>query len=241
MALKAPKTSDPDELYELALSGAKTLLCKIGGVIFDVLFIGLETASVLARNMYSTIDYLECRDQFEDPIPHGAYIVASVLPTKERPYGAAVDAEIGIYTDWILDDANDMEHSLTITAELEYYEVDYNGYVVEPPHTLTTSVNLKVTPDSPDKVNNDSFENATEVQEGTYSWLYIDDDYDADDYYKVQVLKNKHARVELDLPENLTINFDVNLYLYNSTYDLIDSSENPAGQDEFVHGEQLRY
>lgn len=238
VALKEPKTPDIDERFKAALSGERVLLEKFGGVIFKVFFIGLEMLPLFSPNLYSTIDYLELRDQLGDnPILYGAYIVASVPPGYQRPYGSAVDATIGVIVHWILDDANNMGHSLTITAKLEYYEVTWDGNVVETPHNITTSVNLKVTTDSPDKINNDSFENATEVQEGTYSWLYADQTDDVFDFYKLYVDYEKIIRVKIDVDSD--DNF--NLYLYNSSGYEVDRSENGIGQSEFVHGEQLEY
>jgi len=188
VALKEPRTTDPEASYEIALKGVDVLLSKLGGVLYDKVLVVLDWLSPFVRSLQSTIEYLELRDQFNDnPIPRGAYVIASVPPGYNRKYGSAVDSTIGVYVDWILDDANNVEHNLTMTAKLEYYEVTWDGYPIETLQVLTTSVNLKVTPDSPNKINNNSFENATEVQEGTYSWLYADRRWDAFDFYKIML------------------------------------------------------
>jgi hypothetical protein len=238
--LKAPSEPDVDERYKIALSGAKAVLCQIGGVIIDKMFVALDLIGLLAKSLYSNMEYMELRDQYgDDTIPYGAYIIAPTPQTSQLRRGCGVDASIGIWVHWILNDNNDMEHLLTVTAELEYYELTCEGYIVETPLFLNTSVNLKIIPDSPDKLNNNSFENATQLQEGTYTWLYADSHWDVFDFYKFYVESGQAIQVEIDVDSD----DNLNLYLYNGSSGeyLVDKSENGNGQDEFVHGEQLEY
>ncbi len=233
---------DTDKRYSIALRGAKTLLEKIGGVIVDVLFIGIDLVDILAEKLYSDMAYTDLRDQFgENPIPSGAYITLPTPCINVLPKGCVVDASIGIYVYWILTDANNMEHSLTVTAKLEYYEVDWRGYLTGNEFTLTTSANLKIILDSPDKTNNNSFENATQIQAGTYTFLYADQDVDKDDYYKVYVSHLKSIRVEINIQAGPPYSFDLHLYLYNSTKFLVAASENLGYEDELVYGDQWGY
>jgi hypothetical protein len=229
---------DIDKRYSVALRGAKALLAKIGGVIVDIMLIGIDLVDILAENLYSDMEYTDLRDQFgENPIPSGAYITVPTPCINVLSKGCVVDASIGVYVHWILTDTNNMEHLLTVTATLEYYEVDWRGYPTGNIFALTTLANVKVTTDSPDKANNNCFENATQIQEGTYEWLYADQKWDKFDFYKVYVpfLKSITAKIDVDSDD------DFNLYLYNATLYLISSSENGMGQSEMVYGDQWKY
>jgi hypothetical protein len=237
-----PSTPDVDLRYKIAAMGAKALLSKFGGVIIGIMFTGLDLVDLLAENLYSNMKYTELRDQYcADPIPYGAYIIAPTPnSTTLDNKGSGVDASIGTLIDWILtDENNDVEHLLTVTATLEYFELTWQGYVVETPLVVTTSVNLKIIPDSPDKLNNNSFENATQLQGGNYTWLYADCYYDQFDFYKVYVESGKSLQVKIDVESGK----DLNLYLYDApSYEhLIAKSEHGIGQDEVVYGEQVKY
>jgi hypothetical protein len=213
----------------------------IGGTIVKIMFIGIELVDILAENLYSNMNYQDLKDQFcENPIPSGAYITVPTPYINVLPKGCVVDASIGVYVNWILMDENSMVHSLTVTAALEYYEVTWNGYVIDTPLFVTTSTNLKVVSDSPNHANNNNFDNATQVPEGTYSWLYADRYFDELDFYRVWVpfLKSIYVRIEgFGFPGV----DDVNLYLYNATQHLIQKSENGPGQNEVVYGDQWSY
>ncbi len=140
---------------------------------------------------------------------------------------------MGFIVSWILDPSSrGVVHTLTVTAELDYYELTWNGNVGVHYH-LITSVNLSVTPDSPTYSNNDSFDNATQIQEGQYSWQYLDNHFDNGDFYKIHIDADRSIRAHLDI-DNTGISKDFNLYLYNSSRKMVWSSENGVGLSEEV-------
>jgi hypothetical protein len=146
---------------------------------------------------------------------------------------------MGFIVSWILDpSARGVVHTLTVTAELDYYELTWNGNVGVH-HHLITSVNLSVTPDSPTYANNDSFDNATQIQEGQYSWQYLDSLFDIEDFYKIHIDAYRSVRAHLDVDNTGKNCKDFNLYLYNSSRKVVWSSENGVGLSEEVYGKQL--
>jgi hypothetical protein len=241
--LNEPSTPDNEPMFGTAMGEYQPLLAKLGGIIMKNCFVDLEWLPALLPDLFrSNLSYIELRDQTHNPIPSGAYVVASVPPSgysadPRGSHGSSVDSIVGVITHWILKDNRNAEHVLTVTAKLEYCEFTWLGEVVETPYVLCTSVGLTVSPESSSNANNNSFENATEVQAGTYTWLYADMFVDVFDFYKIYVQSQKSLLVTLQVANT----DNLNLYLYTSSTveSLIAKSENGLGQNEFVHGEQL--
>lgn len=75
---------------------------------------------------------------------------------------------------WILRSKNNQTHQIEIVSEVTYFNGTTYKKVVQPFH-------LKIGPD-----DNDSFDTAKEISEGTHSRLHLGG-YDAEDYYKIHV------------------------------------------------------
>lgn len=182
--VKFTGTPSPDTMYRFArvLAGTATLLVSAAtfgggwiaasGLLVGTVLVGLDWVDFLAYNQYDSVDVYDLKDQFGDsPIPAGAYIIVPTLDYR-------VDATLGIVVHWVLDTPNDVSHSLTITANLEYYEYTTGGQMIDKP-PITTSVNLEIGPD-----DNDNFATADPIDTGVvYPNLYIGSN-DGIDYYK---------------------------------------------------------
>jgi hypothetical protein len=229
---------DPTRMYASALWGGASLLITAinpevgvvlaGQLMIESIFFGLDMVDILAYHQHGgrQANILDLDDENQQ---HWAEAQAWTVEY-------AVDAEFCIVVDWILDDdLNDQYHDLTITATLDYVECipPYYDFVVK---SIDTTVSLEVGPD-----DNNDWDLADSIEKGTYSWLYADVENDQEDYYIISVLQEQALGVKMIVPPNP--NFD--LYLYNSTGGLIDSSASPdAGMDEYVFavgGQDARY
>ena len=168
--------SQPDGTYMFLKALAGTAALLIGGpagLIVDIVLIGSDWVEYLAYRQYSGRQ-VEVFDR-EDGLQQQASATALT-------YDYVVDASLSIIIHWILKTENNVgTHSLTITANLEYYEYSIlDGSIIDKP-PVTTSVNLKIGPD-----DNDSPDKAQLIGTGTYDRLYIGN-YDEKDYYKIHV------------------------------------------------------
>jgi hypothetical protein len=204
-----PEEPAPSSLFGMALAGTAVLLLGgYGGVIATIatagecILVTLDWADAFASLQYSGRQ-LEVSD-YDDNVTQQASATAYT-------FDYVVDASLSLCVDWILDDNNDLEHTLTITAEAEYYEYTISGEVIEK-SPVTTSTTLNVKPDS-------QLDGAV-LYEGTYSWLHLDLLHDDVDSYYVDVTAGQVISVEMTPPPDM----DFDLYLYDSYGTLKDES-----------------
>jgi hypothetical protein len=231
------QTQDTDARFAIATSGIQVGLSHYGGLFFAGLFFFAGVGNELSRYYYPAAQTLSIMDQ--NNIPRGAYVQVGVpngdLITKD---GSAVDADMGFVIYWVLDPGSrNVAVTLTVTAELDYYELKWDGSIGQHYH-VNTSVNLTLEPDSPTYANNNSFANATQIQEGQYSYRYLDQYYDTEDFYKITVDTSRSIQAHVDIDAK-GIPKDFYLYLWNSSEGIIWSSENGFNQSQDVFGKQL--
>ena len=179
--LKSTPPPEPDEnlMFYKALGGWATLLLGgKAGIIVGIVFTAWDTLEYLAHRQYSTVEYSKLVNWAQE-----VYIEA---PT----YDYVVDATLSIVVHWVLYTPNDgPDHTLTITANLEYYEYSIlDGSIIDKP-PITTSVNLKIVPD-----DNNDFGKARLISFGTYTRLYIGV-YDESNYYQIKLKKGDKIEV----------------------------------------------
>ncbi len=129
--------------YEYAFKGLLTLLMSTAleltapgsGLMFDVTLVSLDLAGAYARSTWPVhpLDY----EDAHDPDQNIAYVNASAADTGA--FSFPVDASLADQFEWVFTDDNDQDHSVTVTAELEYYS--YQTFEIE---TISTSVDLSV-------------------------------------------------------------------------------------------------
>jgi len=152
--------------------------------------------------------------------------VAAILFDLNDTYAKAqglepypVDASLDIMAYWVFTDTNSQNHTLTITSELTYEELDGYGKVINTT-TMSTSVQLKMYPD-----NNNSFDTAKPVPTDTLnSRVYLGGLNDTNDYYKFWANKGQIIHAEMYTPSDAIFY----LYLYNTSRQQKDSSEIPV-------------
>ena len=134
------ETVDETQKFLVALAGEAALLLGSTGVgakagfLLGVMAIGLDVVAHLA-SAQKPANLFEIQDRIDQ-----SYAKA---PAYGRPdYLTVVDADVGINVFWMFTDSNNRDHELTITAELEYAEVDYTGNVVAC-RNITTSVPVR--------------------------------------------------------------------------------------------------
>lgn len=110
---------------------------------------------------------------------------------------------------WILRSQNNQSHQAEITSETSYY----NGTVYK---RVVQSFRLKLAPDS-----YNSFDTALEIQNETYSKLYLGG-YDAKDYFKTYLIQGQRIDVHVNATFlSLSLSTpDLDLYLYDPTGNL---------------------
>ncbi len=133
---------DPDGYFENALWGYVTLLVTtfigtldpVSGFLLEAALVTVELAPDLARALYPAdeLDYKPA-GQSDDV----AYVKASAAYAGSWMW--PVDAILGDLIEWVFTDNNDRDHSVTVTAELEYYS--YQTLKIE---KISTSVKLSV-------------------------------------------------------------------------------------------------
>jgi len=144
------KTPEPDPndppLLGRAVTGGLTLLMSsaIGlaygaaaGLMFGVTRVTTELGYDLARQLWEA-DPIGIRDEYSDPGTNFCYVNASAT-AYYPPYDYPVDAEVGTQIFWVFLDDNNLDHELTLTAQVKYYSHAQENIV-----TLETSVTLKV-------------------------------------------------------------------------------------------------
>jgi len=198
--------AEPDEkyLFVTALAGTATLLIEAfcssppgwiaaGCIIVDTTLVGLDLCEWLAYRQYSG------RDVSVYDVDNGHQTHAWITGYT---YEYVVDATMCASVHWILEDSNNEDHELKITAKLEYYEYYPDGTSIE--KTITTSKTIRINHDDDGK----------EIAEGIHPWLYIDSLYDTKDEYKILVQRNHKIRVTLTAisPPNLVLDLKLRVH-----------------------------
>jgi len=150
------------------------------------------------------------------------------VPAYEPTYNTyPVDAILGIKAFWLFTDPNNQNHTLTLTSELTYEELNAQGQPVGSPKTISTSVKLKMYFD-----DNDSPATADlVVSNKLYSRLYLGAVYDNKDYYNISAVSGQELTVTVYPPSDATFY----LYLYSPTGIQKDKSEvDVPGVDQVV-------
>jgi hypothetical protein len=151
------KLDDPlqtgSDFFESAAKGYGSLLVSsvlkyvlgvgtVGGLIISATLVTIPLAIDYVRSLSPlNIPLADIHDAYEsDPL---AYIKASADTISAL--GWPVDASVGSQVFWVFNDDNNLEHSLSITAEVKYY-----SYITNTEHTLSvaTPVTLTVSPES---------------------------------------------------------------------------------------------
>jgi len=116
---------------------------------------------------------------------------------------------------WVFFDENDLDHWVTITLEIVYFD----GAIYR---QVSIPIRLGILLDK-----NDSFETAFEIQPGTYPKLFLGR-YDAQDYYKIYLAQGQKIDVHVDTTPYIAGNPSpvFELYLYDPTRILKANSTN---------------
>jgi len=209
------ETVDDTQRFLVALAGEVTLLLISTGVGAKVGFllgataIGLDVVAHLA-SAQKAANLLEIQDHIDQ-----SYAKA---PAYGRPdYLTVVDADFGIAVYWKFSDPNNREHEVTITAKLEYAEVDHTGVVVAY-RAIETSVPLRFLNDA-----GNSLVFAKEISVPASLTGYLGSN-DQDDYYKFSVSTEGDSVLNVDMTPALTADFDLEVYSCQGV--LIGSSYN---------------
>lgn len=138
---------DPTLLYEGAVNNGLTLLMSTAtevvlksnaaGIILEASLIGLEAAADYVKE-FSPFKKEEA--DIEDATTNDTE--AHIHVKADCAQGWPVDAAVGAQVDWVFTDDNTENHSINVTAELEY--TYYNVYGVSYDGEISTSVNLNM-------------------------------------------------------------------------------------------------
>jgi len=207
-----PPQPDGTEMFLRAVAGGATLLIATsgvggviaaGGFIVDTVLVGLDAADYLAYRQYSS----------PEKVISGSLTTSASVSSPTFDY--VVDSSLSTVVHWIFDDTNPSkysDHSLTITASLEYYEYTSSGGVIDKP-AITTSVNLKIAPD-----HNNTPSTAYPIGTGMYYRFYLGG-YDDKDYYIFHVDKGNLIQITANAASmsNTAYMPYFYVYLYNSS------------------------
>lgn len=205
-------------------------------------FFGPAGAILLAADFGSWVYSQVCADQhgctgavfqdnkkFNPPkdanIPD-AHVQAPAYDNRTGQSDNVLDACLETWFDWVCYDDYASNHTLTITATVEY------GYW-DDPHAYTYTASTSVSVDLFANTNN-STANARTINYGSYGqdpMLYIGGIHDTDDYYKIQAQQNTGTIVEV-FPPTLC---NVGLYVMDSNGNVVDwQDRNGIGGKEEV-------
>jgi len=139
---------DPNSppLLSTAVSGGLTLLMStaIGlaygpaaGFMFGVTRIGVELGYEYAKQLWQAKP-IDIYDSYDNATTNFCYVNVSAA-ANHPPYDYPVDASIGTQIFWVFLDDNNLDHELTLTAQLKYY-----SHIQQKIITLNTSTTLRV-------------------------------------------------------------------------------------------------
>jgi hypothetical protein len=255
--------AQPDESmrFGTAVGGTATLLISAfspvgwvaaAGFMLGTCLVGLSWADVLAHSMPAPVKDPQVMDHQDE-----SYVVVRAVEDPDEIFiSNAVDAALGIGVFWKFSDPNDdKDHSITVTAELDYFEYDAYGIVVS---TETISTDNEISVKALQDEAGDDFPEATyiAVSESTTTYTgYSDGIGDPADWYKFHV----------DSEDRITVSITPTEYfraeLWSPTYerkagpatgiDYTLSPSDPAGDwrinvtmkelDEYEYGEIRQY
>ena len=148
--IKNREDRDSNGLVEKAISGYGSLLVStalkaalhataVGGFVIGLTLVTIPFVIQAAHDMHpANVPPADIHDAYEND---GLASVSAAAETSPYPnWGWPVDALIGMKVYWIFTDHNTCDHSMTVSAELEYY-----SYVTGSTHNLTTNQPLTVT------------------------------------------------------------------------------------------------
>ena len=141
------QTPDPEGVFLKAVWGYGTLLVTtfvgildpVAGFILGAALVTIDLAPDLANALYPTSDEEERGFHFDEALENESIAYISAEGDRATDWGWPVDALLGDQIEWVFTDDNDQDHSVTVTAELEYYS--YQTFEIE---TISTSVDLSV-------------------------------------------------------------------------------------------------
>lgn len=176
---------DPEGLLERAVTGYGSLLVSsvlkellgvgfVGGLIIGGILVTIPLALDYARSLSpANVPPADIVDAYESD--NLAYIRASADTASS--WGWPVDASVGIQVYWVFNDHNTLDHSLTITAELEYYSYDSFNEVTLVSNTVTLSFMHEVEPKSVSIPVNITGSLGVDDQEDIYTFtIYVSTD-----------------------------------------------------------------
>jgi hypothetical protein len=192
---------DPTCRFAYALTGVATLLFGKALLYIGVVKVMLDVGRS-AAGMLNPAEPLAIVDDI--PSPH-SQVNAKVETLSSEYNREPVDVIFGIRAWWMLDDVDNLNHSLTVTSKLIYHEYDSGGGF-HGEHVISCSANLDLLGDS----NND-FDTAKQVSSGTYyDRFYLGFD-DHDDYFKLSA--NQGQTISLLLYYDPIVS-NLNMYLF---------------------------
>jgi hypothetical protein len=192
-----------------ALAPEGSLIWAAGVMISRTLFV-LSWVDALA-SLYAPADISSIQDLQDE---NWVKVYADGMP---------VDAGLGILVRWFFKDGNSRNHSIKITAQLEYFT--YNYYFEQYYHQISTDLELKMNID-----DNNSFDAAKEVLPGIHKGFYLGRN-DTEDYFKVNVQFDQILEIYMYPPSDA----DFDLYLYDPSGQLkVESKTRRNGAVELV-------
>ncbi len=135
--LENPSWNLAAEMFKLAIEGAATVLIAEphAAIMFGIILITTETGLLLAEALSPPVFDADDAETNDDE----AYVTSVAESEEPLPYWSPFDATLATNVLWRFTDANTMSHSLTITSEVEYYDIQtYSAF------TISTSVSLNM-------------------------------------------------------------------------------------------------
>ena len=239
-----PPPKDPNFGYLLQLAGTATLLLDLGGVLTAsvltptyIILCGLDWVDTLAYMQYGDLQ-MTCFDKTgknSDNVPgnvnpYGANVTAQSIQAGRSP-SLVTDATLSASIYWILNDDVTFNHTLGITATVQYCEYDPTTHEIVD-RQLNTSTVVNVFRD-----NNGSPQTSDQVALGTYGqdrllWLGSAGGYDTVDYYRFYATQGTATWIDVVVPSQA--NFDLYLYKANDLVNPVASSTKNASENEAI-------
>ncbi len=216
---------DTPPTYEVALSGGASLLVSeaigignpFGGLIWGSLLLGYDVLHSYAMEQWP-VNFLDHRNALLNG--HWAFINASAGHFSNNDY--PVDATLDDTFFWVFNDTDTVTHSINLYAEVEYYS--YRDGVTK---TLSTKINLQMTPDICD-----DFSNPKNIDTDT-NYKGCLDTIDTVDTYVFSVPLNVVKIIGVTMTPAYDANYDI--YLYNPSHNQVASSTNGGNASESIN------
>ena len=218
------REEDSESTFEIAIKGVGTLLISklagkaipLGGLMFGGALLYYKLVKAYARQNWP-VYYLTHNDA-------GVGENLSYISASAAHFGGddwPVDTTLTATNYWVFTEQNTAaaEHFIKIHAEVKYYSYKYDEI-----RTLSTSVELKMTPD----ISND-FSNPKPIVSAVWYRGCLDS-VDYADMYKINIGDNKGISITMTPPKDA--NYD--LYLYNPYEEEADSSTSAGNATESI-------